>query len=161
MAIKRIDNDLRRRNHLVVGIAEFVAARAVIGVAQFVDRDREGILGNRCHHFAVLNLVRRGGSLVTVAHRVTVAARGCGARANMPDVALTFGSVADAELLASHVIAHPEGFAHDERLELGVAQRGGAFLLEVGHGHAGGRILARVGARGVPDGRRSRRAPGR
>ena len=105
------------------------------------------------HHFAVLNLVRRGGSLVTVAYRITDAARGCGTRANVPDVALTFGSVADAELVTGHVVAHPKSFAYDERLELRVTQRRCAFLLEVGHRRAGGRILARLGARGVPDGR--------
>ena len=35
---QRVHRDLRRRNDLVVGIAELVAARAVIGVSQFVER---------------------------------------------------------------------------------------------------------------------------
>ena len=34
---QRVDGDLRRRNDLVVGVAELVAARGVVGVAELVD----------------------------------------------------------------------------------------------------------------------------
>src|SRR5207247_1665569 len=117
---KRIDYKLRRRNDLVVGIAEFVAARADISVAQFVNRDRKGILGDGGDHLATFNLVSRGGSLVAVAHEVTHAARGVGAVANVPDDALPFFRIGDAELLTRHAIAYPEGLTNDECLQLSI-----------------------------------------
>src|SRR5664280_1657825 len=72
----------------------------------------------------------------------------------MPDDALAFGGIADAELLTGRVVAYPEGFAHDQRLELRISQCRRALRLQVGHGHAGGRILAGIGSGCVPDGRR-------
>ena len=42
-------------------------------------------------------------------------------------VALTLGGVVHAELLPGHVVAHPEGLADDQRLQLRIAQRGCAL----------------------------------
>src|SRR5271157_6092576 len=142
------------RNDLVVGVAEFVAARAVISVAQLVDRDRERSLGDVRHQLAPFDLVGRGHSLIAVAYGVADIAGDGGGATDMPDVAITLGRVGDAELLTGRVVARPEGLAHDQRLQLRIAQLGCTLCLEVGHRHAGGRVLARVGARGVPDRRR-------
>src|SRR5208337_1310050 len=111
--------------------AEFIAARPVIGFAKFVHSHRIRFLGNGGHHFAAFNLVRSGGPLVAIANRVAVVAGSCDVLSDMPGVALAFGSVGDAELVASCVVAYPEGLAHDERLQLRIAQLGCTLCLEV------------------------------
>src|SRR5206468_12554343 len=127
-------------------------APAIIGIAEFVNRHRKRILGDRSHQFAAFNLVRRGGSLVAITHRVADTARHCGAYAHVPHCTLTFFRVGGAELLTRNVIAYPEGLINNERLQLGIPQLRRGFLLEVGYSHTSWSVLARVGAGRVPDG---------
>src|SRR5271167_381794 len=88
--VQRIEHELRARNDLVVGVAEFAAARAVIGVAQLVDRNCDGILGDVGHHLAAFDFVGCGYTFITIAQRVANIAGNGRAMADMPHIAIAF-----------------------------------------------------------------------
>src|ERR1039458_2237104 len=150
----RIEHELRGRNDLVVGVAEFAAAGAIVGVTQLVNRHRVRILSDLGYDFAAFDLVRGGISLITVANRIADVAWNRGGGANVPSIHVAIWCVVDTELLTSRIVANPEGLADDHRLQLSIAQCRCTLSFEVGHRHAGGRILARIGGRRVPDRRR-------
>ena len=63
-------------------------------------------------------------------------------------------------LVAGDVVLQPDRLLHDQRLQLGVVERHRALLLQVGDRRARLGVLARLGARRVPDRASSMRAPG-
>src|SRR5262249_16018439 len=96
------------------------------------------------HELAAFDLVGNGLSLVTIANDVAIQTGNVGISADVEHDHLTFSREVFAELLPGHIVLHPEGLAHDELLDLCVAEGLGAFLSEVGYGHSSRRILAGV-----------------
>src|SRR5208283_1215706 len=139
----------RRRNHLIIRVAELVAARAVVRVAELVQRDRVRVLRDEGDELAAIDLIVDGRPLVTVTDDAAGTAGQGRVLADVIHDVLSLGREALIERFAGDVVAHPEALAHDERLQLRIAQRRGTLLLQVGDGHARGRELPRLGARGV------------
>src|SRR5208283_5721205 len=123
----------RIRNDLVVGVAELVAAHTVVRVSELVDCEGIRVLRDLGYHLAALDLVRRGGALITIAHRIADVAGDGGTVTNVPNIHVPIGRVANAELLAGDIVTYPVSLTNDKGLQLGVAQGSRTFGFQVGH----------------------------
>ena len=87
---QRVHRDLRRRNDLVVGIAELVAARAVVGLPSLWNVHEYGSCETQVMSLPFVDLVGDGRPMVAIAHDVAEAAGHVGILADAEHDHVTF-----------------------------------------------------------------------